>query len=101
MFIKFLEETNQMPIETENVEVLIEQNVRDLKKNQKPEGYNREGFMRMIFPIVPKGVQFYIYTRSKTTETVRVSEVISRVLKKYKLKHNIEWDKMVLYANKK
>ncbi len=101
VFTKFLEETGQMPVEKENIDVLIEENMRDLRKNLKPEGHNREGFMRMIFPIVPKGVQFYIYTRSKTTETVRVTEIISRIFKKYKLKHSIEYDKMVLYTNKK
>jgi len=101
LFTKFLEETNQMPAEKENAEVLIEENLRDLKKNRKPEGHNREGFMRMIFPIVPKGVQFYIYTRAKTTETVRTAETLSRILTKYRLKHTVEWDKMILYADRK
>jgi hypothetical protein len=101
LFIKFLEDTNQMPDEKENVEVLIEENLRDLKKNRKPEGHNREGFMRMIFPIVPKGVQFYIYTRAKTIETVTAAETISRTLTKHRLKHTVEWDKMILYADKK
>jgi len=101
LFIKFLEETNQMPAEKENAEVLIEENLRDLKKNRKPEGHNREGFMRMIFPIVPKGVQFYIYTRVKTTETVRAAETLSRILTKHRLKHTVEWDKMILYVDRK
>ncbi len=101
LFIKFLEETSQMPAEKENAEVLVEQNLRDLRKNRKPEGHNREGFMRMIFPMVPKGVQFYVYTRAKTTETVRVAETLSRILTKQKLKHSIEWDKMILYLDRK
>jgi len=101
MLVKFLEETGQMPAEKENAEVLIEENLRDLRKNKKPEGYNREGFMRMIFPIVPKGVQFYVYTRAKTTETVRVAETLSRVLTKHRLKYTVEWDKMLLYVDRK
>ena len=101
VFVKFLEETAQMPAEKENAEVLIEENLRDLRKNLKPEGYNREGFMRVIFPIIPKGVQFYVYTRAKTTETVRVAETISRILTKHKLKHTVEWDRMILYADRK
>ncbi len=101
LFVKFLEETAQMPTEKENVEVLVEQNLRDLRKNRKPEGHNREGFMRMLFPIVPKGVQFYIYTRAKTTETVRVAETLSRILTKHRLKHSVEWDKMILYVDRK
>jgi len=101
LFTKFLEETGQMPAEKESLDVLVEENLRDLRKNTKPEGHNREGFMRMIFPIVPKGVQFYIYTRAKTTETVRVAETMSRLLTKAKLKHTVEWDKMILYADKK
>ena len=101
LFVKFLEETNQIPAEKENVEVLVEENLRDLRKNKKPEGHNREGFMRMIFPITPKGVHFYIYTRAKTTETARVAETLSRILTKHKLKHSVEWDKMILYADRK
>ncbi len=100
MLAKFLEETQQLPEDMENVEVLIEENLRDLRKNRKPEGYNREGSMRLIFPI-SNSVEFYIYGRGKTIEVARVTEQVSRVLQKHRLKHTIEWDKLSLFAEKK
>lgn len=100
LLLKFLEETQQLPEDTENVEVLIEENLRDLRKNRKPEGYNREGSMRLIFPI-SDAVEFYIYGRGKTVEVARVTEQVSRVLQKHRLKHTIEWDKLSLFAEKR
>ena len=89
-----------MPEDMEGVDVLIEENLRDLRNNRKPEGYNREGVMRMIFPISPQ-VEFYVYGRGKVLEVARVTEQISRVLQKYRLKHTIEWDQLKLLADKK
>ncbi|HEY7587201.1 MAG TPA: hypothetical protein VIB49_00415 [Thermoplasmata archaeon] len=100
MFLKFLEETQQMPEDPDNVEVLVEENLRDLKLNRKPEGYNRDGVMRMVFPI-SDAVEFYIYGPGKTVEVARVTEQVSRVLQKYRLKHTIEWDKLTLFMDKK
>ncbi|MFA5895702.1 MAG: hypothetical protein WC985_02195 [Thermoplasmata archaeon] len=100
MLLKFMEETQQLPEDLESVDVLVEENLRDLRLNRKPEGYNREGIMRMIFPISNE-VEFYIYGRGKTVEVARVTEQVSRVLQKYRLKHTIEWDKLKLFADKK
>ncbi len=100
MFLKFLEETQQLPEDMESVEVLVEENLRDLRLNRKPEGYNREGAMRLIFPISSE-MEFYIYGRGKTVEVARVTEQVSHVLQKYRLKHTIEWDKLQLFADKK
>ena len=100
MFLKFLEETQQLPEDMENIDVLVEENLRDLRLNRKPEGYNREGAMRMIFPI-SNDVEFYIYGRGKTVEVARVTEQVSRVLQKYRLKHTIEWDKLQLFADRR
>jgi len=100
LFLKFLEETQQLPEDMESVDVLIEENLRDLRSNRKPEGYNREGAMRMIFPISDQ-VEFYVYGRGKVLEVARVTEQMSRVLQKYRLKHTIEWDQLKLLADKK
>jgi len=100
LFLKFLEETQQVPEDIDNVDVLIEENLRDLRNNRKPEGYNREGAMRMIFPISNK-VEFYVYGRGKTIEVAHVTEQLSRVLQKYRLKHTIAWDRLKLLADKK
>src|SRR5438093_562219 len=100
LFLKFLEETQQLPEDMESVDVLVEENLRDLRSNRKPEGYNREGVMRMIFPISNE-VEFYVYGRGKALEVARVTEALSRVLQKYRLKHTIEWDQLKLLADKK
>ncbi|OLE56500.1 MAG: hypothetical protein E6K07_05640 [Methanobacteriota archaeon] len=100
LFLKFLEETQQLPEDMESVDVLIEENLRDLRNNRKPEGYNREGLMRMIFPISNQ-VEFYLYGRGKTIEVARVTEQLSRILQKYHLKHTIEWDRLKIFADKK
>lgn len=100
LLLKFLEETQQLPEDSESVGVLVEENLRDLRSNRKPEGYNRDGIMRMIFPISDR-VEFYIYGRGKTIEVARVTEQLSRVLQKYRLKHTIEWDQLKLFADKK
>ena len=100
LFLKFLEETQQVPEDIDNVDVLIEENLRDLRNNRKPEGYNREGAMRMIFPISNK-VEFYVYGRGKAIEVAHVTESLSRVLQKYRLKHTIAWDQLKLLADKK
>ena len=100
LFLKFLEETQQMPEDAESLDVLLEENLRDLRSNRKPVGYNRDAVMRMIFPISNQ-VEFYVYGRGKTIEVARVTEQLSRVLQKYRLKHTIEWDQLKLLANRK
>jgi len=100
LFLKFLEETQQMPEDAESLDVLLEENLRDLRSNRKPEGYNRDAVMRMIFPISNQ-VEFYVYGRGKTIEVTRVTEQLSRVLQKYRLKHTIEWDQLKLLADRK
>ncbi len=100
LFLKFLEESAQMPVDPEIIGVLIEENLRDLRQDRKPEGFNREGSMRMIFPI-SKSMEFYVYSKTKTTEVTRVTEQLSHVLQKYRLKHTVEWDKLLVFGEKK
>ena len=101
MFLKFLEETQQMPEDPESLEVLLEENLRDLRRGRKPEGYNREGTMRLIFPLTDKRIEMYVYSKTRTADVPRVIEMLSRMLQKARLKHTIEWDKLVLYQEKK
>ncbi len=100
LFLKFLEESGQMPPDPEILGVMVEENLRDLKRDRKPEGFNREGSMRMIFPI-SKTPELYVYSKTKTTEVTRVTEQLSRVLAKYRLKHTVDWDKLLVFAEKK
>ncbi|TLZ49882.1 MAG: hypothetical protein E6K18_07595 [Methanobacteriota archaeon] len=101
MFLKFLEETQQLPEDPESLGVLVEENLRDLRRGRKPEGYNREGAMRLIFPITDKRIEMYVYSKTRTADVPRIVEMISRMLQKGKLKHTIEWDKLTLYQEKK
>jgi hypothetical protein len=101
VFNFFLNETKQIPEEEEYVRMLVKSTIKDLEKNRKPEGYNRQGRVKMIFPIRRDGkVEFYIYRHAKSEEIGRIANGISKMLSKKKLKHKIEWDKMVLYKLK-
>jgi hypothetical protein len=101
LYKMFLEETNQTPEEEEYARMLIKANMKDLEANRKPEGYNRQGRVRMIFPISKdKHIRFYIYRSSKSEEIGRLANMLSKLLNQKRLKHKIDWDKMVLYALK-
>lgn len=101
VFKRFLEETNQMPeAEPEFLDVLIEENLADLRSNRKPEGYNRSGYMRLIFPLSER-VECYVYGRTKSSEVARITELLSGMFRKSGLEHSVEWDKMLLYSRKK
>ncbi len=66
----FLSETDQMPDEAEILQMFVKINAMDIEKNRKPEGYNRRGRMRLVFPIAKGRKQFYVRADSKTAETV-------------------------------
>ncbi len=91
----FLEETDQMPDEKEILDMFLRLNMMDIEKNRKPEGYNRRGRMKLVFPTTGGRRQFYIRADSKTAETIRVAERLSRILKKADIPHVLEWDKLV------
>jgi len=94
MMTVFLDETDQMPDEDEILQMFLKINMMDSEKNRKPEGYNRRGRMRMVFPLTRGKKQFYIRADSKTAETVRITERLSKILKKAKVPHTVEWDKL-------
>ena len=100
MLVTFLEESGQMPEDPEVLEVLVEENLRDLRQNRKPEGYNREPGIRMIFPIGDSN-ELYIYSKLRQGDVPRVVDAVSRVLQKYKLRHTIEWDRLRVFAERK
>ena len=62
----FLEEIGQTPEEEEILQMLIELNMIDLERNRKPEGYNRKGKVRLVFPMDRK--EFYLKTYTKSTD---------------------------------
>jgi len=74
----FLMETDQMPEDEEILMMFIELNMADLERNMKPEGYNRRGRMRMVFPADRN--EFYIKATGKGVDVARVGERISEML---------------------
>ena len=74
----FLMETGQMPDDDEILMMFIELNMADLERNVKPEGYNRKGRMKMVFPMDKK--EFYIRATGKGVDVARVGERISEML---------------------
>ena len=65
--------------EEEMVEMYIELNMQDINANRKPEGYNRKGKYRLVFPMNAK--EFYIIAFSqKASEIKHISETISEFL---------------------
>lgn len=90
----FLEETDQMPDEEEILQMFIRLNMMDLAKNRKPEGYNRRGRMRLVFPQIEGRKEMYIRADVKTAQVVRVTDRLSKVLKKAGVSHSIEYDQL-------
>ena len=99
LYLTFLEESKQMPEETEVLNVLIHNNMVDLEQNRKPEGYNRAGEMRLIFPIRDsKTLNFYIYSYFKGNKVPEVTDKLSDILTKNGLEHDVEWNKMIWHS---
>ena len=101
MLMKFLEETDQIPEEEEYFKVLVESNLRDLRRNKKPEGFNRQSKMRMVFPIKKGNITFYMAAPYANTEVVTVSESMSMFLDEKGLPNTLTWDKVLLDEKKK
>lgn len=86
----FLEESDQMPEDDDVLQMFIYLNLVELKRNGKPEGYNRKGRMRLVFPLSRK--EFYIRGMTKSSEVVRITEKISKILSKGGVDHELEWN---------
>ncbi|MCI4332840.1 MAG: hypothetical protein L3K01_03810, partial [Thermoplasmata archaeon] len=80
-------------------EVLLEENLRDLRAGRKPAGYNRsEPFaLRLIFPICDrKHPEFYFSKPARCQEVVQITEQVSQLLKRRGMKHSVEYDRLPL-----
>ena len=96
----FFEETRQFRDDPEQIDIIVEENMVDIKNNRKPEGYNREGRMRIIVPISDKR-EFFIYRGVYSDEVRTVTEKVSKFLAENEIKHKVEWNDMLLYHMKK
>ena len=73
-----LGEIGQVPEEEEIMQMYIEQNMQDLLQDKKPEGYNRKGKVRMIFPMDRK--EFYLKSYTKTVDLIAIADAVSDIL---------------------
>lgn len=75
----------------ESREMFIELNMSDLQADRKPEGYNRKGKYRLIFPIGVKG--FYIRTfTGKPNDIKRIGDEIADILSTAKVSFEVSRD---------
>ncbi len=80
-------------------EVLLEENLRDIRANRKPAGYNRQDAagMRLVFPIPDeKRAEFYFLKPARCQEIVQITERVSQLLKRRGVKHTVEYDRLPL-----
>ncbi|MBO4356724.1 MAG: hypothetical protein J5813_00935 [Candidatus Methanomethylophilaceae archaeon] len=84
----FLEAIDQMPEEEELLQMLIELNMADLEQNRKPEGYNRKGKVRLVFPMDSK--EFYLKTYGKSNDLKPIADTISEMLTAANIKFEIK-----------
>ena len=73
-----LEEIGQMPEEDEILQMYIALNMADLEQNRKPEGYNRKGKVRLVFPMEKK--EFYLKTYEKYNGLDSLVKKVSQIL---------------------
>jgi len=83
-----LEDIEQVPEDEEILEMFIEMNVSDLERNRKPEGYNRKGRIRLVFPMDRK--EFYIRSYTKNTDVNVLGDRIASMLKEAKVNFEIK-----------
>jgi len=83
------------PEDTPIVDILLDENLKALKADKKPAGFNRfdAGGVRLIFPIRDDDkIEFYVSKPSRCPEVVGLTESISTMLKKAGLKHTTAYD---------
>ncbi len=100
MLRMFFEETRQFTDEPEERDVIIQENMVDIMHNRKPEGFNRDGKMRIVVPLSDR-IEFFIYRGVYSDEVRVITEKVSKFLSEKGIKHRVEWNDMLLYQMKK
>ena len=68
--------------------MFIQLNMADLEQDRKPEGYNRKGKYRLIFPL--DRMEFYLRTyTAKPPELRRTGEKIAEMLSTANVKYEV------------
>ncbi len=92
----FFLESEQVPEDEEYAEMLKTLNRTYLEMNQKPEGYNRPGRMRLIFPLRNDDrVEMYLSGTGNNMEVMRVTETFSAFFTSLGMEHEVKWDQIM------
>ncbi|MGC8598610.1 MAG: hypothetical protein ACP5LL_02505 [Thermoplasmata archaeon] len=97
LFNLFVKEAKLIVGDMNIPEVVLHENLIDIKKGRKPEGYNREGKLRFFF--VENDNKEMVIVRDKAVpceETREVTEKISKFLNEKKIKHRVEFDRLYM-----
>ena len=88
-------ETKQNAEEIQYDQISLELNLAELRKNQKPIGYIKEGIKyKLVFPAEAK--EMIIYRGTLAEEIREITESVSKILKNGKIRHRVDDDNMVL-----
>lgn len=101
IFRTFLQETEQMPEDNALVEIWLERDMKEIRKNEKPEGYLKQNSTKLVFPIRDDYVEFYIYNTSRNQAIPKIAEKLERIIKKAGLKHTLKMDAMLRFSPSK
>ncbi len=85
-----LEEIGQMPEEDDILQMYIALNLADLELNRKPEGYNRKGKVRLVFPMERK--EFYLKTYEKFNNLEKIVTRFKEILDDAGVRYEIPSD---------
>lgn len=93
-------ETKQNQEEMQYDQISLELNLNEIRKNKKPIGYIKDGAKyKMVFPEDMK--EMIVYRGIPADDIKEITENISKILKNKKIKHQVEYDKMLLYEIRK
>ncbi len=105
LYTLFMDLAEQIPDEggDEFMQMMIDQNLKDLRNNKKPPGHNREARYRMIFPLGRENVEFILYPRiaEEESEIEMITSEISDFLEENGLEHEVIWDEMEFLMEEK
>ncbi|MCL4480158.1 MAG: hypothetical protein M1113_01570 [Candidatus Thermoplasmatota archaeon] len=93
-------ETKQNQEEAQYDQITLELNLSEIRNNKKPIGYIKDGAKyKMVFPEDRK--EMIIYRGMPSEDIKEITENVSKILKNKRIKHQIEYDKMLLYEIRK
>lgn len=85
-------------LEDEDMEMVVQNNVHDLKADKKPEGYLRKARIRMVFPIDPEKKEFYFQSyNSKLVDLSMIAKNTKAILDGAGIKYDYSEDDAITF----